>query len=149
LSSLRRFSFFGFVLACLATTASAQTPLLYKFKQGDTVPYAVEYRTRALVNGNNVTAQFSYDSVWTGTAVDSEGKAKITQKIGRVRMSSTTPVGQSRFDSKQSTDASVGAGQAAGSMTAFLSTFPGSEIKLTADPHGVISDLTLPPKVLD
>lgn len=139
----------GLAFVCLAASARAEEPLRYKFKQGEVIAYALEYKIGAGVNRSNVTAQLNYDAGWTVTAVDAEGKANITQKIGHVRFLANGPGGQTRFDSQESKEAAAGTGQMAASMVPFLNAFPGAEITLTVDPRGAVSDVTLPQKIQD
>ena len=136
----------GVMLVCFVGRAAAQNDLQYKFKTGDSFRYESEFKTRALVQGANIRFEFKCDAVWTVTGVDADGKAKLTQKIGRVRYSSSAPAGKGSYDSNDG-PATGGQGQMAGSFAPFMNAFTGCEITLAVDPHGAVSDLKLPKNV--
>jgi hypothetical protein len=135
------------LLATLAVPpAHSQTLLRYKFKEGDSYRYTLEHRTQALAGEQVLGMQIKYDATWQVKAVDAEGKAKITQKIGQVRFEAETPLGIAQFDSNQS---KVFKGTMDATLGPFLNSLSGSEFLLTADARGQVYDVTLPKNVQD
>jgi hypothetical protein len=138
----------GVLLALLAECrARANDDLQYKFKLGDSFRYETEYKMRVTVEGNAIRFEFRYDANWTVTAVDADGNAKLTQKIGRVRLFGSDPESEVRFDSQEAVASTGQQGQKGGPFNSFLSAFPGSEFTMNVDRHGAVSDLTIPKKV--
>jgi hypothetical protein len=138
----------GFLSVCTPVRSEAQDALKYKFKTGDTLSYETEFKSRMLDN-SSFRAQFRFESVWTVTGVDADGKAKITQKIGRLRLSCPTPLGEVRFDSKEGGLSPESPQQTRAELAPFFDAFPGCEITFTADLHGAVSNVTIPKKVLE
>jgi hypothetical protein len=137
----------GVLAACFVGRAAAQSELHYKFKTGDSPRYEVEFKTRATVQGSVISVEFKYDAVWTITAATADGKAKITQKIGRVRFSMAAPSGPVRFDSQENNLTGATADRSRNPFAPFLKAFPGAEITFMADAQGAISDVAIPKKI--
>jgi hypothetical protein len=93
--------------------------------------------------------EFKYDADWTVTAVEADGKSKLTQKIGRVRLSGSFPQGEFSVESKEAGQTPEFSDERAKPFLPFISAFTGCEITMTVDRHGGISDLNVPKKVLD
>jgi hypothetical protein len=134
---------------CTPAGSDAQETLRYKFKAGDVLGYETEFKARWLDEDSAARAQFRFESVWTVTGVGADGKAKITQKIGRFRFSCPTPQGEVRFDSSEGGLGPATPQQTGAELKPFLDAFPGCEITFTVDPGGMVTNVSVPKKVLD
>jgi hypothetical protein len=141
--------FCGILFSFQAKASEGQDELQYKFKPGDSFRYENEYRTRVTVEGSALQFEFKYDADWTVTAVDANGKAKLTQKIGRVRLSGSVPQAEFRVESKEAGQTPEVSDERGKPFLPFICAFTGCEITMTVDRHGGVSDLTIPKKVLD
>src|SRR5262249_11034826 len=80
------------------------------------------------------------DVVWTIQSVDADGKAKMTQRIERVRLAMDTPKTRVQFDSKD--------GKAADATLEPVRALIGLELAVTMDARGEISEVKLPDDAL-
>ena len=133
-----------------AVPASAQTTLRYQFKEGEKLPYVMDQKMVMTMNvmGNEVKVDMNQtvDITWSISAVDKDGKAKMTQKMDRVRFVMDGPTGKVAFDSKDGKEPEGPVGQVVGPI---LKAMAGSEFSLTMDPQGRTSDVKVPGKLLD
>jgi len=144
-----------FVVAALAgwslsaAAASAQTTLRYKFKEGETLKYALEQKMKMTMNvaGNNIDMNMNQtsDLSWNIQSVDGKGSAKIAIKFGRNKMSMDSPMGKIEVDSDNVQEPDDPIGQALYKVIKGLS---GLEISGTMSPTGELSDIKLPDKAV-
>lgn len=137
-------------LLVVAAPASAQTTLRYKFKQGEKLEYAIENKMsmRLDIGGGKdleMGVHQTMDMAWNVLSVDSDGKAKINQKLTRMQFSMDTPMGKVEYDSKTGKLPEGQVGEAIGPIFQALS---GLEVTLTMDPRGEISEVKIPEKLL-
>jgi hypothetical protein len=132
--------------------AYAQVTLRYKFKQGETLNYDLEQKMKMemAIAGQNINMSMTQtlDMTWKVESVDNDGKAKITQKFDRVRLSMEGLPGMDKiqFDSKEGKELEGPFGQMMGPM---LKALAGAEFSMTMDAQGKVSDFKLPEKLAD
>jgi hypothetical protein len=132
-------------------TTFAQTTLRYQFKAGNRIPYVLEQKIKMTINaqGNEVQMNIAQnvEITWNIASVDSDGKAKMTQKIGRIRFSMDgLPTGKIEFDSKDGKEPEGPVGKI---LAPLLKSMAGAEISLTMDPQGRSSDVKVPKELVD
>src|SRR5262245_18721146 len=132
-----------------AATASAQTTLRYKFKEGDTLKYVLEQKMKMTMNvmGNDIEINMdqSSDMAWSIGKVDDKGNAKITVKFGRQKMSMKSPMGNIEVDTNNSQEPDDPLGQTLYKVTKALA---GVEVSGTVNPQGEYSHVVVPDKAL-
>jgi hypothetical protein len=149
-----RFRYISVVVAtvCLAGVPAthAQTLLRYKFKESEKLQYALEQKMAMTMNvaGNNIEVSMnqSMDWSWNIKSVDKDGKAKVSMRFDRARMSMEGPMGKIEFDTK---DDKVPEGPIGEMLATPLKALVGGDIELSVDARGRVSDLKLPQKMLD
>ena len=144
-----------FVVAALAgwslsaAAASAQTTLRYKFKEGETLKYALVQKMKMTMNvmGNNVEMDMnqSSDLSWNIQSVDSKGNAKIAIKFGRNKMSMDSPMGKIEVDSDNAQEPDDPIGQA---LYKVIKGLAGLEIAGNMSPTGELTDVKVPEKAV-
>ncbi len=131
-----------------ASESNAQTALRWKFQPGETLRYALNQTTKIQISINQQSYENSMtqmiDTTWTIKGV-TDGKAQIAQTIDRIRTTIVTPSGQIAYDSKEGTEPE---GPFA-AIAPILRALSGSEIAFTMDPRGEVTEVTLPPKVVE
>lgn len=137
------------VWSLTAASASAQTTLRYKFKEGDNLKYTIEQKMKMTMNimGNDVEMNMDQtsDMVWSIKSVDSAGNAKISVKFGRNKMTMDGPQGKTEVDSDSTQEPDDPVGQALYKVIKGLS---GLEISGTISPTGEYSDVRVPEKAV-
>jgi hypothetical protein len=133
------------VLVC-AAPAAAQTTLRYKFREGEKLDYAIENKMTMKVANLEMGVEQNMDMTWKILSVDSDGKAKISQKLTRIRFSMDTPMGKVVYDSKDGKAPEGPIGQAIEPVFKALAAL---EYQLTMDARGEISDVKIPEKFLE
>jgi RNA polymerase sigma factor (sigma-70 family) len=138
-----------------AAPARAQgTTLRYKFKEGDKFGYVVEHKAenRSSVPGFErvVVITRTYDVTWKVAGVDSDGKARMTLTVDRVRYMEDDgpPAGTMEFDS-QKHKSPVGVPAVARILGPVLRAQVGAEFTCTVSPRGEVSDFKVPKKLAD
>src|SRR5262249_43159562 len=121
--------------------ASADTTLRYKFKKGEKLNYVFEQKitTTSALGGRDFVTNMTQtiDLAWNIMDVDADGKAKMTQAFSRIRFSMDGPLGKVEYDSKEDREPQ---GPLAKAIVPTFRALAGSEIGLTMDPLGKISD---------
>src|SRR5438128_3046101 len=132
-----------------ADHAAAQTTLRYKFTKGEKLNYLIEQKINTTTTGGgrefNTDMVQTIDMVWNITDVDANGKARMTQTFGRIRFTMNGRLGKVEYDSKQDKEPE---GPEAKAIIPILRVLAGSEIGLSMDPLGRITDLKLPEKLI-
>lgn len=140
------------VVAAGGVPAQAQTTLRYKFKSGERINYEMEQRMSMQMNamGRDVKMDTSqiFDMAWTIGTVDADGKAKMTQKIERIRfvMDAPPPLGRVEYNSRDNKELEGAFGQILGPM---FKAMVDAEFTLTMDTQGRFSDVKVPEKLLE
>jgi hypothetical protein len=137
------------ILCAAATTpAAAQTTLRYKFKEGETLNYAMDQKMKMTtgVMGKNIDMNMDQNATmsWKIDSVDSEGNAKITITFGRMKMSMDTPMGKIEVDSQDTDGPDDPVGKA---LFGVVKAMAGMTVNGTISPRGEISDVKVPEKV--
>jgi hypothetical protein len=142
----------GLLIAVLAGgggAAQAQTKLAYHFKEGEKFTYGREEKATLRMNVSGKITNFQImrklDISWHVTAVDKDGKARIEQKMDRVRFSLDTAKGKMTFDSRDPKASEGAIGQTIGPL---LKALAEAQISLSVDGRGQMSELTLPESFL-
>jgi RNA polymerase sigma factor (sigma-70 family) len=128
------------------------TTLRYKFKEGDKFGYVVEYRTENRSGvpgfGRVVVITRTYDVTWKVTGIDSDGNARMTLTIDRLRYleDDGVPAGTMEFDSQKHKNP-VGIPAVARILSPILKAHVGAEFTCTMSPRGEISNFKVPKKL--
>jgi hypothetical protein len=85
------------------------------------------------------------EMTWAIGAVDSSGKAEMTQTFDRIQMKIGSPMGDTEYDSKDGKQPEGVLGQFLGP---FLDALAGSEFAMKIDSRGETSDLKMPEKLV-
>jgi hypothetical protein len=137
----------GFVilLSGPATPAQAQVTLRYKFTKGDKLDYVMEQKAtmKMSVNGMDIKMETNQtlDLSWNILSVDSDGNAKVVQKVERFRFTMDSPQGNMEYDSK---DGKVPEGPAGEMIGPLFKAYGKLEMSVTIDPQGGIKDTKMP-----
>src|SRR5262249_4883204 len=93
------------VLSCaLASAVGAESPLRWKFKQGETLNYVLERGVEGKMNltGSEIAFKMgmAFDISWTATSVASDGAAQVDLTVDRIQINMASPLGGNlTFDS--------------------------------------------------
>jgi len=138
---------FALVLALSAGTAAAgpETPApRYRFQVGEQLAYVVDVSTHietsAFGQPNAAEMTQRIDLTWEVSRVDADGKATITQTVGRVRFKAVTPRETAEYDTANGTaprDPQVKG------IAARLDAVVGARISATIDSRGHLADVRL------
>jgi hypothetical protein len=138
---------------CFATAeAQAQTLLRYKFKTGDKLQYVMEQKMNMKMDfgGQQITAETTQtvELSWNITGVEPDGKAKMTQRIDRIKfdMNGPPPIGKVEYDSKTGKEAE---GAIGGIVTPIFKAMAGAEFTATMDARGDVSNIKVPEKLTE
>jgi Family of unknown function (DUF6263) len=140
----------GTVLCLAQAPAQAQTTLRYKFKVGDLLNYDMQQKMemKMTVANMDITMDMKQhmDMSWRVVEVDKDGKARIDQKIERIRMTmdGPGPIGKMEYDSKDGKEPEGPIGKVLGPV---FNALAGSNLSVTMDSRGEISDVKLPEKL--
>jgi hypothetical protein len=133
-----------------AVAARAQTTLRYKFKQGEKLNYVMEQNMVMKLNVGGKESAMDVkqvmDLTWHFVAVNSDGNAKLIQRMDRIRMSMNTPKGRVELDTNDKKEPD---NQAARMMAPVFNALAGADITMTMSPRGEFSDVRVPAKVTD
>jgi len=143
---------FVVVLVCAGSTpVGAQTTLSYKFKEGEKLGYTIEQKIEMQMNvmGNDIDMKIlqTLDTTWKVVSVDKDKKAKISQKIDRIRFSMEGgPAGKTDYDSK---DGKKPEGQLGEMVAPIFEAMTGADFGFTMDAQGKIADVQVPEKLTE
>jgi hypothetical protein len=134
--------------ALAASSASAQTTLRYKFKEGETLNYVMDQKMKITMNvmGKNIDSNMTQgaDMAWKIESVDKDGNATINISFGRMKMSMEMPMGKVEVDSDDANPPDEGLGKTFHDIVKAMS---GMTITGKMSPRGEISDVQVPEKV--
>jgi hypothetical protein len=136
----------AFTLA--AGPAAAQTTLRYKFKEGETLNYAMDQKMKMTTNIMGKAIEMNMDQTaqmtWKIGAVDSDGNAKLEIKFGRTKMSMDTPMGKVEVDSDKSDEPDDPLGKI---LHTVIKTMAGLTVTGKISTRGEITDIEMPAEV--
>jgi hypothetical protein len=136
-------------LAILADSAQAQTALKFKFKEGDKLNYTMDQTQKQNMNvmGMEIetTMTQTIDMIWSVNNVKA-GKAQVVQTMDRIRMKMDSAFAAFEYDSRDGKEPEGPFGQILGPLFAAMA---GSDITVTINETGEISDAKVSDKLLD
>jgi len=139
------------LLALVAAPSRGDTTLRWKFQKGKKYNYTTtkKVNSKAEIQGNKIDSTLTQvmDVTWDVKDVKSDGSARMSQTIDRIRfkMEAPPPLGNLEYDTKD-------AGEPEGLIQALAPVFKalvGSPIELTMSDRGEVSDVKLPEKLMD
>jgi hypothetical protein len=138
----------GAAMLVLVCSAQAQTTLRYKFTKNEKIGYLIEQKLSLKVDKDGKESEMAMDQTidvsWDVKDVEKSGKAKITYKFERFRLSMNGPKGKIEYDSKDGKMVNDPFNQ-----EAVFKALNGLEFNLSMDPQGEISEVTIPEKFLE
>jgi hypothetical protein len=144
----------GLAVMAICTLSSSQAEaakqLRWKFKEGETMPYALRQSAGILIDANGIEIDIklnqTMDVTWTVKSVDSDGNAELTQKIDRVQLTMNTPfTGEVSYDSKERDK--VPPQELWDRIGKPIEAMLEGEFTLKVTPMGKVIELTLPEKL--
>jgi hypothetical protein len=132
---------FGF-----AAPADEESPLRYRFKEGEVIQYVLEEKGTAEFAGTKIDATSIIDLKWRVDKVNKNGSVTLTQTMGRIRMEFDIGEKNVKYDSK--------AGAAPDDpvekmLTEALGIYVGEEMVLTLDAKGNVESLKFAKKLAE
>jgi hypothetical protein len=131
--------------------ARAAAPVLrWKFNPGESLHYQMEQKTVTEVKANNQNVKSSVnqtlDTTWAVKAVDTAGKAEMTQTIDRIRAKIEHPFGAFEYDSKDGKQAEdkLAVDKVAAGLVPIFKALVGATFKFKISPQGELSDIQVP-----
>jgi Family of unknown function (DUF6263) len=130
----------------VAAPVEEESPLRYRFKEGEVIHYVLEEKGSAEFAGTKIDATSNIELKWRVDKVGKNGSVTLTQTIGRVRMEFDIGEKNIKYDSK--------AGAAPDDPTEKLvadavGTYVGGEMVLTLDAKGNVESLKFDKKLAD
>jgi hypothetical protein len=126
----------------------AQTTLRYKVKEGDQVRYVIEQKIALTVRNKSeiipLDTNHTIDVLQTVKSVDKDGKAQLTRKCERWRMTMAAPGLKAEVDSKDNRKPEF----IASLVAPIIRATAGAEFTMTMDARGEISNIKMPEVVL-
>ena len=134
-------------MAIAARPASAQGPLTWTFKQGDTYKYAFMQtnESKVTINGQQNTSkiELNVDLAWSVNSVAADGSAELAQTVGRMRATFTLGGMVMKYDSKEKQATDPGAQEVAKVYDAII----GKPFTIKIGATGQVSDVKVPEAV--
>jgi hypothetical protein len=134
----------------LASAASAQTTLRYKYKEGDKLEYVIDQDQKMAMNVLGMDVDMNVNSVMEATyqtmKVDENGSAKIKVTFTRVKMSMKGPMGNVDIDSNDKNEPDDPVGQI---LAQAVKAMAGLEMTFTVDSLGEVKDTKVAAGALD
>lgn len=153
LSSAWRGGLVGLLLLVVAGFGGADAgaaTLRWKFQPGEKLHYALEQKTVTSMQGGpqeiKSTMSQTIDMEWVVKEVGSDGLASLTQTVTRIRTNIESAAGAFAFDSKDTKDPE---GLVAAGLIPLLRSLVGAEFSFKMNTQGEMSDVQVPPKVLE
>lgn len=131
------------------TAASADEPLRWKFKEGETLKFSIERKMVMEMKGMGIERKSNrtetLDLSWTVLSVGASGEAEIRYKVERIRLrAEQPPLMPFEFDSAAAKDAQPGFE----AETRQLKSSVGGEFTFRMKPSGEIVDIKVPEETL-
>ena len=134
-----------------AHAARGDEPLRWKFSKGQTIHYTMTQKTLSKTEAGGQKGEFTQnqdtDMTWKITKVDASGNAEMDQTIDRIVLTTTGPAGEMKVDTK--TEPGPEENGPIGMAAKVLRGMVGSPFHMKMSVQGDISDVTVPPKVLE
>lgn len=137
-----------------APSRAQGTMLRYQFREGDELKYVVERKaetrmTAGVLDRSDVTTA-TYDVTWRVVGVHSDGNARLTLTVERLRYveQGELPASKLEFDSRKHRYP-VGVPSVARVLSAVLKAQVGAEFRCTLSPRGEVRDFKVPKKLAD
>ena len=140
-------------LAASVSQASAQTPLLYRWTQGDVLLYRTVLKTTSNVSGGPAgTVEQTLTQTQTVklivAAVGPDGSATLRQTIESVAMDITGPMGKMAYDSTKPPPADDADPRTA-TLAKTFGAIVGEAISVTITPNGVVKSIAGTAKIIE
>jgi hypothetical protein len=159
-AAFRRLDAGRLVVATLVVTlglqgaATADAPLRWKFKPGETVRYSLVQKTETtmkLADGRTGGTKVTQDSDlhWTVKSVSPDGVAEMTQTIDRVQVRMDSGAGQPPFVFDSASKEPPPEGPVAAQLVPVFKALAGLECTLTMDARGEIRDVKIADGVVE
>ena len=144
---------FVLAVACsLPSSAEAQTKLRWKFQEGETLNYTMTQNMTQSMNlmGQNLQTKMNQvmEMSWIVDKLESNGSAKMKQKITRIKFNMTLPPPLNQTIEYDSKDGKAPAGPLGNVFGGVLAAMVGPETRMTIDPLGNISDFKISEELL-
>ncbi len=124
--------------------------LRWKFKEGETLNYAVQIKNKILVDAGaqfDVAMDQAMDLTWKVKSVAEDGSAELTQTIDRVQLMLNTPfTGEFSYDSKSD---QPGEGQVWEVVGPLMEAMIGNEFQIKTSAAGEVTEVALPEKLVN
>ncbi len=150
-SCIRALSIVTTTFALAATAARGDEPLRWKFAKDKAIHYTMSQKTLSKTEAGGQKVEFQQnqntDMTWKITKVDASGNAEMDQTIDRIVLTTSGPMGETKVDTK--TEPAAEEDGPAGAAAKILRGMVGSPFHMKMSTQGDISDVTVPPKVLD
>lgn len=140
----------GLMALVVASSASAQNGLAFKFKSGDKLKYShsTEMKQAMNVNGANIETGMNQGMEYEWVIKEVQGsKADMTQTITRFMQKMELPGNQKfAYDSK---DGKKPEGPIGAAMAPMLEAMTGAEFSFKMEPNGELSDVKISEELLE
>ena len=150
-SSIRVFSIISLTLSVAVHAARGDEPLHWKFTKDQSIHYTMTQKTLSKTEAGGQKLEFTQnqdtDMTWKVTKVDPSGNAEMDQTIDRIVLTTSGPAGEMKVDTK--TEPGPQENGPMGAAAKVLRGMVGSPFHMKMSVQGDISDVTVPPKVLD
>jgi hypothetical protein len=138
-------------LALVATTARAEGPLRWKFKEGDALNYVLNRVAEGKLDlqGSEIVFKMSmtFDVTWKVKSASADGAADVDQTVDRVQIYMSSPLGGDLVYDSQN-PGKIG-GPVWAQMSPMIEAMVGQTFPLTISPLGRVSDVKIPDKLAE
>jgi hypothetical protein len=133
------------------SNANAESPLRWKFKEGEDLNYVMERAVDGKINLSGADIEFKlkmvFDTTWNVKSVAADGTASVEQALDRMQVSMDSPLGGSlEYDSKNPTKPDS---PAWAMLAPMVEGMLGQTLKWKVSPLGKVSDIEMPQKLAD
>ncbi len=150
-NGIRALSIVAMTYALTVTGARGDEPLRWKFAKNETIHYTLSQKTlsKTEAGGQKVEVKQNQntDMTWRIINVDASGNAEMDQTIDRIVLTTSSPMGEVKVDTKAEPTAEENG--PAGAASKILRGMVGSPFHMKMNARGDITDVTVPPKVVD
>jgi hypothetical protein len=146
----RALTFLALALVLCTSVAFGDDPLRWKFTKGQKIHYTMTQKTTTKMEAQgqkldtNMTQDI--DMTWAVTDVDAAGNAEMDQTLDRIVFTMSGPAGEVKVDTSKEGEADAGP---LGTVTKLFRAMAGNAFHMKMSARGDISDVKVPPKVLD
>jgi hypothetical protein len=133
----------------VASAANAQTPLRWKFKEGEHLNYVLERAVEGKINLSGADIAFkmgmTFDTTWNVKSVAQDGTANVEQTVDRVQIGMSSPLGGNLVYDSQNPEPPAGPVWA--QLKPLMEGMLGQTFKAKISSLGKVSDIELPQKL--